>query len=145
MLVGDKELGGLFAGYTDEELLRILTVERATYRRDAHEAAGMELVRRGLPLPPSPTPKTARRAEPKSPEDDAPEGARPKSPYQLIDLLVDVLLVVITMWVVVTLEGLRLTPWGGLWDAAARTVLAVPVVVAEIYLHHRWRAIDWRD
>ena len=145
MLVRDKELSRRFAGYTEEELFRVLTVERATYRRDAREAAEAELVRRGLPLPPSPTPETARPAKLKSPEDDARERARPKSPYQFIDLLVDVLLFVITMWVAGALEGWRLTPWGGFWDVVARYALAVPVVAAELYLHHKWRAIEWRD
>ncbi|HEV3467783.1 MAG TPA: hypothetical protein VG148_00570 [Pyrinomonadaceae bacterium] len=143
MLVRDKSLGQRFAGYTDEELLRILTVERAQYRRVALEAAETELMRRGV-APPAPPPVGA--PEPEVPEPGSgQEQNQPKSPYQLVDLFVDVVLFGLAFWSLDKLEGGPLLPGAGFLDGVVRGLLATAVCTAALWLRHRWRAKEWRD
>ena len=90
MLPGERDLYRRFAAYDDEELQRILTVERAKYRREALRAAEMVLTQRARGM--TPAPDTA-------PVSHAPQAqARPKSPYELPDLFVDAFLVMLAVW-----------------------------------------------
>ena len=97
MLPRERELYRRFADYDDEELLRILTVERAQYRSEALAAAELVLLHRShgaptlshAPGPPATVAQTAPQGG---------QGARPKSPYELPDLFVDAFLVMLAVW-----------------------------------------------
>src|SRR5687768_3298843 len=113
MFAGEQELSRRFAAYTDEELLRVLTADRAKYRPEALELVGRELSHRGLSPPPVAAPPPAK-VGPRA-ADGRGQG-RPKSPYQLIDLLFDAALGVFAVWAVI-----KLVEWtaalGGFWGS----------------------------
>ena len=137
MIPGERELYRRFAAYDDEELQRILTVERAQYRREALAAAEMVLRQRArgitptldtVPEPPAPYVKGRPRA---------------KSPYQFIDLCVDAVLFGSLYWVTGGLGGGTLFPGVWLLDAVTRLLLSALVTVLVIYLRHGWRTKEW--
>ncbi|HEX6185424.1 MAG TPA: hypothetical protein VFZ44_16175 [Pyrinomonadaceae bacterium] len=141
MFAGEKELSRRFAAYTDEELLRVLTADRAKYRPDALELAGRELSHRGLSPPPDAAPPPAR-VGPRAAGYQS--QGRPKSPYQLIDLLLDAALGVFAVWAVV-----KLVEWtaalGGFWGSVVFCVTFLGLVVSFSSLLERWRSKKWRD
>ena len=139
MVAGERELYERFAAYDDEELLRILTAERAKYRREALVAAHMVLVHRGVAVP-------TLFVEPEPLPTQAPSLVRAKNSYQLIDLCVDVLLVLLAAW-----GWKKLWSWtegpseGGPLGNAAYWVLTYAFLCSVFSLRQKWRAKKWRD
>ena len=135
MAAGGRELYQRFADYDDEELLRILTVERGRYRREALVAAEMVLWQRGVATPTlftAPEPLAAHLA------------ARAKSPYQFIDLLVDALLLLLVVWAWKTLWVWTEEPnWGGPMGSVAYWVLTFEFLCSVYSLRQRWRTKRW--
>jgi hypothetical protein len=136
VVAGERELYERFVNYEDEELLRILTVERARYRREALVAAQMALARRGVAVPtlfiePEP-PATAAQGGPMT---------RPKRPYQPIDLCVDALLVLLAAWGWKKLWGWTEAPyWVWPLGSVAYWVLTFGFLCSVYSLRQRWRA-----
>jgi hypothetical protein len=139
VIAGERELYQRFADYDDEELLRILTDERAQYRSEALAAAEMVLMQRGVALPLVPFGAT----EPPAPH--AKGQARPKSPYQLIDAAFDVLLVCVVCWAIVKLWAWTMASpeWG--WSQLVFWLLAPQILSSAVALRRKWRAKEWRD
>ena len=138
MVAGERELYQRFADYDDERLLRILTAERAKYRSEALAAAEMVLRQRGVALP---TLFTA----PEPPAAPARVRTRPKSPYQLVDLVFDVLLACLVCWALVKLWSWTMAAPEWLWHQVAFYTLAAQLVGSAVALRRRWRAKEWRD
>ncbi len=134
MVVDEKDLYWRFADYDDEELLRILTVERARYRDEALAAAEMVLAGRGV-APPT----LFRPSEPPPPQGRA----RPKSPYQVIDLIVDALLLLVVVWGLTMLHLWTRTPAGGPLGDAAFCALGFALLCSARSLRRRWREKQW--
>jgi len=134
-----KSLYELFAGYDEERLLRILTVERAMYRPEALTAAEKVLTRRGVapptffPAPVSPAPHVGGHA-------------RAKSPYHFIDLCVDAVLALLVVWGWKTLWAWTEAPnVGGAFGNIAYWVLTYVFLCSVYSLRRRWRVKKWRD
>lgn len=136
MIVGERELYRRFVAYDDEELLRILTVERAQYRREALVAAELVLTERSL-APPRPF----RAPAPPSVQTKG----RAQRPYEPIDLLVDAILFGSLYWVTGMLGEGTLLPGATLLDGVMRLLLSASVTVVVIYLRHGWRTKEWWD
>ena len=135
MLAGERELYERFADYDDEVLLSMLTAERARYRSEALAAAEMVLMHRGVAPPTffaAPVPSASHVAW------------RPKTKYQFIDLLVDALLLVLTVWgwkkLWVWTEGPN---WEGLLGSVAYWVLTYGFLCSVYSLRQRWRTKKW--
>ena len=137
MVAGERELYQRFADYDDEELLRILTAERAKYRREALAAAEVVLARRGV----APPPALSTALGPPAP----PARGRAKSPYQFIDLCVDALLVLLAAWAMKRLQVWTQGPGAGLWGDITYYPLMLGVLYSAFSLRRRWRAKEWRD
>ena len=143
MIPGERELYQRFAAYDDEELLRILTDERANYRSEALAAAEMVLTQRGVapptffatpgPLAAAGSPATQGRA------------ARPKPPYQLIHFAFDVVLLWLVCWALAKLWSWTMSSPEWLWNQLAFYVLASQLVGSAAALRRRWRTKEWRD
>lgn len=131
----ERELYQRFADYDDEVLLRILTAERARYRTEALAAAEMVLIQRGVAPPtlftaPEPPPAHGK--------------ARPKTPYQFIDLLVDALLLLVVGWAWNKLWLWTEAPnWGGPLGNVAYWVLTFGFLCSIYSLRQKWRAKEW--
>ena len=138
MIAGERELYQRFAVYDDEALLRILTAERAQYRSEALAAAEMVLRQRGV------APPTLFTA-PEPPAAPAQVRTRPKSPYQLIDLAFDVLLVCLVGWALVKLWSWTMAAPEWLWHQVAFYTLAAQLVGSAVALRRRLRTRGWRD
>ena len=137
MVAGERELYQRFADYDDEELLRILTVERAHYRGEALAAAERVLARRGVEPPPffnAPWPPPAAHPYVK---------ARAKSPYEPIDLLVDALLFGFLYWVTGEMVVGSVLPESWLADGAVRLLLISLLTLGVMYLRQAWRTKVW--
>ena len=137
MLAGERELYQRFAAYGDEELLRILTVQRAHYRPEALLAADRVLMqRRGVsPLtfipaavPPA-TPVKVKRGT--------------KGPYQAVDFLVDALLLGFLYWVTWAMDVGSMMPESWLADGAARLLFVTLLTFGVMYLRQVWRTKEW--
>ena len=136
MVARERELYERFADYDDEELLRILTAERAKYRREALAAAEMVLTQRGV------APPTLFTA----PGPPAPQAqGRQKSPYQFIDLCVDALLAALVYWALQKLWGWTQSPRHPPQSEMAFLALAAGLLWSVISLRRKWRAKEWRD
>ena len=138
MAAGQGEIYRRFAAYDDEVLMRILTADRAKYRREALAVAESVLVQRGVAPPtllPAPWPPPA------------PPGAkaRTQSPYQFVDLLFDTLLVWLVCWALVKLWSWTMSSPELLWQQAAFYILAGQLVASAAALRRRWRTKVWRD
>ena len=137
MLTGQKSLYELFAEYDEERLLQIVTAERAMYRPEALAAAEMVLTHRGVALPTFFT-------EPEPPSADAAVQGPRKSPYQFIDLCVDVLLVLLVVW-----GWKRLWAWtdelsgGGPFSTIAYWFMTYGFLCSVYSLRQRWRTKGW--
>jgi hypothetical protein len=145
MVAGERELYQRFAVYDDEELLRILTAERAQYRREALAAAEMVLTQRGVAPPAAPYPDLPLwppKIEP--PPAQAQRPLTPKTPYQLIDLFFDVLLIGFVFWAMKKLESWALMS-GEVWGGITYGVLFIALIRSASSLRERWRAKKWRD
>ena len=136
MLTGERELYQRFVAYDDEELLRILTVERAKYRSEALAAAELVLTQRSLAAPPP-----FRAPEP--PRVHVKGCAQ--NPYEPLDLFVDAVLFGSLYWVTGKLGSGTLFPDVWLLDAVMRLLLSASVTVVMIYLRHGWRTKEWWD
>ena len=134
MFAGERELYQRFAAYDDEELLRILTVERAHYRGEALTAAENVLMRRGVAPPtffPAPAPP-APQAQ-----------GQPKGPYQFVHFAFDVVLLALVCWAIGELWAWTIaTPWG-LWAQLAFYVMTLQLLASAAALRGRWRAKEW--
>ncbi|MBV8859068.1 MAG: hypothetical protein JOZ02_19205 [Acidobacteria bacterium] len=143
MLAGERELYQRFVAYDDEELLRILTVERAQYRSEALAAAELVLMHRGVAPPtffhaPGPTAVVAPPAAPQG------RGAGPGSPYELPDLCVDALFFLIAAWGWKKLWDWTEAPnWGGPLGSVAYWVLTFAFLCSIYSLRRKWRAKEW--
>jgi hypothetical protein len=141
MLPGERELYQRFAAYDDEELLLILTSERALYRREALVAAEMVLMRRSMAaqlpyeLPPLPPMQMS------PPVAGGP--AQPTSPYQAIDFVVDVLLIGSLYWLTWMLDIGSVIRESWLADGAIRLLLFGLLTVGVMYLRNGWRTKTW--
>ena len=144
MFAGEQKLSERFAGFTDEELLRVLTADRAKYRPDALELAGRELSHRGLSLPLAPPPPAAAPAQVEPHAADDQDEERPESPYQLIDLFVDAALIGFAIWAVGKLNDWT-EPMGGFWGTIVYGVAFIGLIFSVSSLRKRWRAKEWRD
>ncbi|MFL6254623.1 MAG: hypothetical protein ACJ74T_06350 [Pyrinomonadaceae bacterium] len=136
MLPGERELYRRFAAYDDEELLRILTAERAKYRGEALAAAEMVLTQRGVAPPtlfPTPGPPTA-----------AGTATRPKNPYQLTHFAFDVLLLCLVCWGVGKLWAWTIATSLGVWSQLVFYVLAAQLLGSAAALRRKWRAKKWK-
>ncbi len=136
MVAEERELYRRFAAYDDEELLRILTVERAQYRSEALAAAEIVLAQRGVA-----TPTFFTATEP--PGVHVKKQARPKSPYQLVDLVLDALLVCLVCWALIKLWSWTMASPEFLWHQVAFYTLAAQLVGSAIALRRRWRTKSW--
>ena len=145
MVAGERELYQRFAAYDEEELLRILTAERAKYRTAALAAAALVLAQRGV-APPTLFVTPGPPAVAAQPAARGPGQARPKSSYQLIDLLVDALLALLAAWGWKKLWAWTEGPnWGGPLGDVAYWVLTFGFLCSVFSLRQRWRAMEWRD
>ena len=133
-----RELYQRFADYEDDELLRILTAERAKYRSEALAAAEMVLVQRGV------APPTLFTA-PEPPAVRVRGRTRPVSPYQFVDLVFDTLLVCLVCWALVKLWSWTMAAPEWLWHQVAFYALAAQLVGSAAALRRRWRTKEWRD
>ena len=139
MVAGERELYERFVDYEEEQLLRILTVERAMYRPEALAAAELVLMRRGV-APPTFFPA------PLSPAPHVGGHARAKSHYQFIDLYVDALLVLLAVW-----GWMKLWVWtegpngGGPLGNVAYWVLTYGFLCSVFSLRQEWKAKMWRN
>jgi hypothetical protein len=134
MLAGERELYQRFAAYDDEELLRLLTVERAQYRTEALSAAEVVLRQRGIPQP---APFIPQQAPP------APGRAWPGNPYRLIDLFVDAILFGTLYWVTSEMDGGSVLPESWLADGAVRLLVITLLTLLVTYLRQGWRTKTW--
>ena len=139
MFAGEQKLSERFAAYTDEELLRVLTADRAKYRPDALELAGRELSHRGLspPLvPPAAAPAPARVGA------HAAGYGRPKRPYGLIEMLFDAAFCIFVVWAVI-----KLLNWsnaiGGFLGSVVFCVTFLGLIASLSSLRERWRGMKW--
>ena len=138
MLVDQVELYRRFADYDDEVLWHILTVERAQYRGEALAAAEMVLRHRGV-TPPA----QHQGAREPPPAAQAPAPARPKTPYQFVDVVFDALLFGLVCWALRKLWGWTGMPFAGLWGELAFLMLTLGLLEAAVSLRRRWRAKEW--
>lgn len=138
VVVGERELYQRFADYDDEELLRILTVERAQYRSEALAAAEIVLAQRGVATP---TFFTA----PEPPVVHVKNQARPKSPYLFIDLVFDLLLVCVVCWSLGKLWAWTMAPAEWEWSQFLFYILAPQVIGSAVTLRRKWRTKKWWD
>lgn len=141
MLVGERELYRRFSSYDDEELLRILTVERAQYRGEALAAAELVLTQRGVPPPmffatPGPAAVAAAPATPGG-------ATRPKSPYHFFHFAFDVVLFALVCWALGKLWAWTIADMGGLWGQVAFYVMAGHLLASAAALRSKWRAVKW--
>lgn len=139
MFAGERELYQRFVAYDDEELLRILTVERAHYRSEALAAAETILVQRGVATPtffdaPWPPPATHVNVNVKG---------RAKSPYKAIDLVVDALLFGFLYWVTSEMDVGSVLPESWLADGAVRLLFVSLLTLGVMYLRQVWRTKVW--
>jgi hypothetical protein len=107
--VDGAQLMARFSRLSDEELLRVVTTDRAEYRRAAVDLAAAELSRRRVPLPP------AAVASPASDDRSGPPPERPSGRARLLDegqILLNLLIPA-----AVTYVYTRVTP--GSWISAA--------------------------
>jgi hypothetical protein len=141
VFAGEKELYQRFVGYDDEELFRILTVERAQYRNEALAAAEMVLMQRGMPSPLVPAPLPAPSAQMSPPA--AGGQARPKRPYQLVDLFMDALFLTLLYWVTGEMDSGSVLPESWLADGAVRLLFIASVTLIVMYLRQVWRTKKW--
>jgi len=134
-----KNLYELYADYDDEQLLRILTAERAMYRPEALAAAEKVLMRRGVDptFVPAPPPALAAQVMPTGGR------ARPKNPYRPIDFFVDVLLFSFLYLTTRAMDVGSVLPGSWLADAAVRMLFFASLTVGVMYLRHGWRTKDW--
>ena len=139
MVAWERELYERFAGYDDEVLLRILTAERAKYRTEALAAAETVLMQRGVALPLVPF------DEPEPPAPNVKGQARPKSPYQFIDLCVDLLLFALVYWALTKLHDWTHPPEGVPLGDLIFCALTLGLLGSVFSLRRKWRAKEWRD
>jgi hypothetical protein len=138
VLAGERELYERYVGYDDEELLRILTVERRKYRREALSAAEMVLRQRARGILP------ALDAAPEPPAPQA--GGRARGPYQFIDLCVDALLILLAAWGWQKLWVWTEAPfWVWPLGSVAYWGLTFAFLCSVYSLRQRWRTKKWRD
>jgi hypothetical protein len=142
VVAGERELYQRFADYDDEELLRILTAERAKYRRakyrrEALAAVEMVLMQRGV----APPPVLFTAPGPPAPQVQA----RQKSPYQFIDVCVDALLAALVYWALQKLWVWTQSPRHPPQSDMAFLALAAGLLWSVISLRRRWRTKEWRD
>ncbi|MET0622799.1 MAG: hypothetical protein ABW250_07465 [Pyrinomonadaceae bacterium] len=142
MLVDEKELRQRYDAFGDETLLRMLTEERLKYRPDALAVAEEVLAQRGLSPPPEPFAPAPLPAPIEPPPHGAPNQARPKSPYGLIDFLVDMSLCGFVYWAMKKLEGWTL-PWAFPWSEVIYWAALLALLGSVFSLRERWRSIKW--
>ena len=136
MLVREKELRRRFERLADDELLRVLTVERAKYRPEALAVAEMVLMHRGV----APPVHLDALGPPASPVKGR---ARAKSPYQFIDLCVDALLALLVVWALEKLGDWTETP-GHAWGHILYWALTLGLLGSVFSLREKWRTKEWR-
>jgi hypothetical protein len=141
MFVGERELYQRFIGYDDEELFRILTVERAQYRNEALAAAERVLMQRGMNPSLVPAAPSARAAQMSPPA--AGGQARPKRPYQLVDLFMDALFFTFLYWVTSEMDSGSVLPESWLADGAVRLLFIASLTLIVMYLRQVWRTKKW--
>ena len=137
MFAGERELYERFVRYDNEELLRILTVERVKYRPEALSAAELVLLHRGAATPPTlhPTP---------GPSPPSVGGrAGPLRPYRGIDLCGDVIIFAALYYVTFQTDFGAIAPDFWLLDCAIRLLFGFFITLFAIYVRHAWQTTKW--
>lgn len=139
MPVIQKNLYELYADYKDEQLLRILTAERAMYRPEALAAVEKVLMRRGVDPTFVPAPLPAHTAQ------VMPAGgpARSKNSYGPIDLFVDVLLFSFLYLITSEMDIGSVLPESWLADGVVRLFFFASLTVCVMYVRQVWRTKVW--
>lgn len=139
MLATQKSLYQLYADYDDEQLLRIVTAERAMYRPEALAAAEKVLMRRGVDptFVPASLPALMAQVTP------AGAPARAKNPYRLFDLFVDVLLLGFLYLITSEMDIGSVLPESWLADGIVRLFFFASLTFVVMYLRQTWRTKVW--